>query len=463
MTDDPLIGRELGGRYRVLRPLGKGGMGAVYVAAQGALKREVVVKVISRAQPDSTLIARFQKEALAVGQLAHPNIVSVHDFGVDNGLLYLVMELLPGRSLREILDEKRALPWQETLEIIGDVARGLAHAHDKGIVHRDLKPANIMIVDVKGARSFAKILDFGVAKVASLDHTAATETGSGIVLGTPGYIAPEHVEGVHDDPRSDLYSLGCVWFEMLTGAEVFRGPTPMKIVMRHVNEAAPRVAQRSDAPVGVDALVAKLLEKDPAQRPASVEAFLKELTAINPLSSSSSSSSSSSAAIVVRGEANASPPSPAPPTMVTPFHTDMAKAAVAAPKTQKAGVALAGAAAIIIIAIVALVAVSKMQQLSASNERRAPMNASAAPPALAQAKSDPPKADEVIVDAPDVHIDIKHTDAIPNAIPEATSPDAGPAPVNEVKPKPKPKPKNAPPAKATDDGLVHKLTPKASE
>ncbi|HEY4223423.1 MAG TPA: serine/threonine-protein kinase, partial [Myxococcota bacterium] len=323
VDDDPLVGRELGGRYRVLRQLGKGGMGTVYLAKHEQLQRDVVVKVISRDRPEPEVIARFKREALALGQLSHPNVVSVYDFGVDEqGMMYLVMELLEGRTLRDLLDERRLLPAGEAIQLVADIARGLAHAHERGVVHRDLKPGNVMVVHAKGAAPFAKILDFGVAKLAAtaLPGVTATETG-GSMLGTPGYIAPEHVNGVHDDPRSDLYSLGCILFEMLTGTEVFTGETPMKVVLRHVADRAPRVQERNaGVPPALDALVTRLLSKDPAGRPASAEVLLEELASL-PTSLTSPLELSPPPSVLLAPPAEAPPSRVEPPTRATPFDT----------------------------------------------------------------------------------------------------------------------------------------------
>lgn len=279
-----LVGATLAGRYEVKRLLGRGGMGAVYEAVQQPLGRKVALKVIRRALSDEpSAVKRFTQEAQAVAQLSHPNIVTLFDFGqTDEGVpgagqLFLAMELLEGRSLERAIRDDGPLPWERALSIVSDVCRALVEAHDKGVIHRDLKPDNVMLVS--GREERVKVVDFGVAKL--LDQGAgSTMTGTGLVVGTPGYISPEQVNGTNDDPRSDLYALGVMWFEMLTGRAPFEGETPMKVVLRHLHDPAPRPSALASSalPREVDALVQRLLGKTPEARAESAAALLTELS-----------------------------------------------------------------------------------------------------------------------------------------------------------------------------------------
>ncbi len=288
MTDvDDLSGTTLAGRFRLLRQLGRGGMGAVYLADDLSLEgtpgaSPIAVKVIkSVLLDDASAVKRFEREAVAVGKLNHPNIVGFRGTGSFGGISWLAMEFLEGVSLRERLAATGAVSWRESLTIMAQIADGLSAAHAQAVVHRDLKPDNVMLVNTPTGQ-VVKLLDFGIAK--QVDAEAMTMTGTGLVVGTPGFIAPEViVGGPADDPRSDLYALGVVWFEMLTGSKPFDAPTPFALALKHVQEAPPRVnAVRPFTPVPapVEAAVAQLLEKSPDRRPASAEILLKHLQAL---------------------------------------------------------------------------------------------------------------------------------------------------------------------------------------
>ncbi len=285
MTDgvDPLIGTQLAGRYRIERRLGMGGMGAVYLAVQDPLGRQVALKVLKPALiSDPIAIERFKNEARTIASVGHPHIVAVHDFGqTDDGTLYLVMEYLQGRTLADAVKADGPMPWARTLGIVRDVARALAAAHKRGIVHRDLKPDNIVLVDVEGVNNdYVKVLDFGIAKLVKADAGAPNLTGTGFVPGTPGYIAPEQILGNKDDARCDLYALGVTWFEMLTGKRPFNADSAMKIFLAHLNDPAPKVGDvfpLAHLPPPVEALLQELMEKDPARRPADADALLARI------------------------------------------------------------------------------------------------------------------------------------------------------------------------------------------
>ncbi len=278
---DPLIGRVVAGRYEVVSKLNEGGVGAVYLAMQRPLDRPVALKVLlKKFADDATAIRRFEKEAAAVARLAHAHIITLYDFGTtDDGDLYIAMELLRGQSLRELLDAAGYISWERSLHIVQGVTRALVAAHTQKIVHRDLKPENIMLVESNGDLDFAKVLDFGLAR--SISGTGGPQiTRHDVIAGTPAYMSPERANGISDDPRSDLYALGALWFELLVGQPPFVGETSIKVILRHVHET-PRVPSKANLenpiPPFVDELVLQLLHKQPEQRPSSAKELLDRL------------------------------------------------------------------------------------------------------------------------------------------------------------------------------------------
>ena len=249
------------GRYKILGELGRGAMGVVYRAQDPALDRVVALKTIilkDDAEGRDEYHKRFFLEAKAAGKLTHPSIVTTHDFGEADGVAYLAMELLEGTDLRSRLQEG-ALPAAEAVEVARQVADGLAFAHERGIVHRDIKPGNIMLLD----SGHAKIMDFGLARMRAADH----KTVSGMVLGTPRYMSPEQVAGQPVDQRSDIFSLGIVLYEMLTGAKLFGGEEVTQI-MHNVTyqEHEPPTRLKPELPAMLDFVLARALKKDPAVR-----------------------------------------------------------------------------------------------------------------------------------------------------------------------------------------------------
>ncbi len=279
------LGTTLAGRYKIESLLGLGGMGSVYVAVQEPLGRKVALKCIRSVLTDDDLaVKRFIQEARAVSQLQHPNIVTLHDFGQDDdGTLFIAMELLDGESLRERVERDGPLGVGASIAVVRAIASALAQAHAAGIIHRDLKPDNAMLTELVGHGQAVKVVDFGVAKLA---QEAADEalTGTGHVVGTPGYIAPEQMNCVLDDPRSDLYALGVLWYEVLCGASPFEGETPMKKAFQHLTEEAPRPSERRPGlsiSRSVEDLLMRLLAKAPEERPASAEALLAELSQLD--------------------------------------------------------------------------------------------------------------------------------------------------------------------------------------
>src|ERR687887_2873065 len=248
-------------------------MSSVFKARDTMLERRVALKVLHpHFTEDEQYVERFRREARAVASLSHPNIITILDRGEDEGRQFLVFELVEGRTLKEVLEEEGRLPVPQALEIALQVARGLAFAHEHGLVHRDVKPQNVIL----NGDGRAKVTDFGIAR--SRDIQGVTQTG--MVLGTSNYVAPEQAQGGKVDRATDVYSLGVVLFELLTGEVPFPGESFVAVAMRHVNEPAPSVLERRpDAPARVAHAVARALEKDPAARFPTMDAFAAELEA----------------------------------------------------------------------------------------------------------------------------------------------------------------------------------------
>src|SRR5215212_10272901 len=264
----PLASGSRLGPYEILSPLGAGGMGEVYRARDPRLGREVAVKVLPAAvSGDADRLRRFEQEARAASALNHPNILTVFDTGSHDGTVYLVTEILEGETLRGRL-AGGALPARKAIEIGIQIARGLAAAHERGIVHRDLKPENLFLT----RDDRVKILDFGLAKLqASLDladaPTVLTDTEPGVVLGTVGYMAPEQVRGQPVDHRADLFALGAVLYEMLTGRRAFQKDSAAETMSAILREEPPDLAETGKlVPPGLDRMVRRCLEKDPHRR-----------------------------------------------------------------------------------------------------------------------------------------------------------------------------------------------------
>jgi serine/threonine protein kinase len=283
-TDDPLIGTTLAGRYRIEARVGSGAMGAVYRARQVGLERPVALKVLKRDLAwGGDTVARFRREAQAMSALHHPNTVRVFDFGsTDAGLLYLAMELLEGESTTDRLMQAGALPVTEAISIAQEVLRSIGEAHAKGIVHRDLKPDNIFLARVEGrAAPMAKVLDFGIAKAIEGERKIDQfETLDGTVFGTPRYMSPEQASGRSLDPRSDLYAVGILLYELLAGRPPFVDADAVVVMAKHIREApAPlsKLVPDRVIPRSLEAAVARALAKVPEKRFQSAEEFDRAL------------------------------------------------------------------------------------------------------------------------------------------------------------------------------------------
>jgi serine/threonine protein kinase len=271
-----------GGRYILENALGQGGMATVFLAHDTVLDRRVALKILNgELGADPSFQERFRREAQVVARLNHPNVVTVYDSGRDlvagTWVPYIVMEYVEGDSLRTVLDAEiannAALPIDRALHITADVLTGLAESHALGLVHRDIKPANIMIT----RRGVVKVMDFGIARPTREQNTSMTQAG--VIVGTPQYLSPEQAMAKPVDERSDLYSVGVVLFEMLTGRVPFTGDTTLEIALQHVRDAPPPLSVFLPAvPPQVEHLVARALSKDPQQRPASTRAMLEEIS-----------------------------------------------------------------------------------------------------------------------------------------------------------------------------------------
>ena len=262
-------------RYELHRKLARGGMSDVYLARDQLLDRPVAVKVLfPEYAKDETFVERFRREAQAAANLNHPNIVAIYDWGQQSGTYFIVMEYIEGRSLSEIIHADGPLHPRRAAEITADVAAALGFAHRNGVVHRDVKPGNILI----SPSGQVKVADFGIAQAITGGADQSNLTQVGAVMGTATYFSPEQAQGKPVDPRSDLYSLGCVLFEMLTCRPPFSGDTPVAIAYKHVQEPAPMPSSVGIAvPTALEAIVAKMLAKTPAQRYASAEDLRADL------------------------------------------------------------------------------------------------------------------------------------------------------------------------------------------
>ncbi|MFO0659623.1 MAG: protein kinase [Polyangiaceae bacterium] len=278
MNDSPpsaqsLVGTILSDRYRIVKLLGEGGMGAVYLAEHTLMRKRVAIKVL---HPEMTeideVVARFEREARVSAGIDHPNVALATDFGrMSDGGFFLVLEFIEGKSLRDVLHEQGPMSIDRALRIVRQMADALAAAHRLGVVHRDLKPENVMLVEKPTNPDFVKILDFGIAKESGGKLGGATVAGKaltqlGVMYGTPEYMPPEQAMGQPVDARADLYTVGVMLFEMLSGVRPFEAPEVVALVMQIITSPAPPISSRVSVPPELDLLVATLMEKSPDRR-----------------------------------------------------------------------------------------------------------------------------------------------------------------------------------------------------
>jgi serine/threonine protein kinase len=269
---DNLIGQDLG-RYHILEQLGRGGMAVVYKAFDNSLERPVALKVILPYREHSEkFLARFRREARALAKLSHPNILKIFDYGEYNNQPYLVMEYISGGTLAQRLKGK-PIPWQDAAQFLSRVARALEAAHEQGIIHRDVKPSNILLASGRDPM----LSDFGIAKLIESDEETSDLTGTGVGIGTPEYMAPEQGYGQADE-KSDVYALGVVFYEMVTGHKPYQADTPMAIMLKKNTEPLPRPTQYVPGlPASVENVLIKALARDPKHRYPGMGAFAAAL------------------------------------------------------------------------------------------------------------------------------------------------------------------------------------------
>jgi Protein kinase domain len=283
-TND-LVGQVVADRYHVVKKLGEGGMGQVYLAEHVKMGRRSAIKVMNPSMVhDPDAVARFNREASNASRITHPNVCAIYDFGeTPDGLIYLAMEFIEGEPLTDLLEREGALPLARAADIFGQTADALQAAHDLGIVHRDLKPDNIMLTRRKGGGDMVKVVDFGIAKAVGGDESGQKVTKTGLVIGTPEFMSPEQLSGDRLDGRSDLYSLALVFYRMLTGKLPFEATTVQETMIKRLTDEPTKLADaRPDLgfPPGLQPLLDTALARTPAERYQSVARFATDVDAL---------------------------------------------------------------------------------------------------------------------------------------------------------------------------------------
>ena len=322
-TEDPLVGRVFNGRYQVTERVARGGMGKVYKAIQDPLDRIVALKVLDptfTGEIEHDFHQRFFLEASICARLSHPNTVTIFDYGqTEDNIYYIVMEFLEGRTLHQEMKDRPVLSPPRAIHVAAQVARSVREAHALGVVHRDLKPANIFLIEHPDEADFVKVLDFGLVKNVLEDQSGFTKTG--IFMGSPGYMAPEQIRGHALDERADVYALGAILYEMLTGRPPFVRESAMDTILAHLNDEIPRfksVNQSMDAPKVLEQVVRKCLAKDRNDRFDNMDTMVRALkmvarqTGMNLYLNSDSSANRSWS-----GNVPAPLPPPAPPPSIS--------------------------------------------------------------------------------------------------------------------------------------------------
>jgi serine/threonine-protein kinase len=281
---DPWIGQVVNGKFRILSLLGEGGMGRVYKAKHLTLERSVVLKMLHRGlTADPSVAHRFHREAKAASRLVHPHSIQVLDFGeAEDGTLFMAMEYLSGRDLARILEKAGPMPEDRIVRIGAQILEALGEAHAHGVIHRDLKPENVMVEDRRNEPDHVTVLDFGIAKISDPGSGEGTLTQAGFVCGTPQYMSPEQARGKELDPRSDLYSMGVILYQMATARLPFEADTPVGFLTKHLTEPPAPLRERNPRLAispRLEGLIGKALAKEPRDRPASADSMREELLA----------------------------------------------------------------------------------------------------------------------------------------------------------------------------------------
>jgi serine/threonine protein kinase len=326
---DELLGRQLG-EYVVRQRIGSGGMGVVYAGEYLTIGRKVAIKFIREDHARDPNARDLLTEARAAGAIRHHGIIDIHGFGHQPGVgQYLVMEYLEGRPLNELIHERAPLPPSESIPLLCEVLDALSAAHAMGVIHRDLKPSNIFVVRQSNGSEYIKVLDFGLAKRATAPDGTTPQTHSNLIVGTPQYMSPEQALCEAVGPQTDLYAVGVIAFELLTGQRPFPGRSHMEVVAHHLRTPAPVPSSLVTQPPELDALVLRLLAKEPQQRPASASEVARELRALlqSPESSGVRAPRAISRSVLVVKPADSAPldastatlsPAPTPPTPSSP-------------------------------------------------------------------------------------------------------------------------------------------------
>jgi len=283
-SGDSYLNAVIAERYRILHKIGEGGMGTVYLAEHIIIEKRVALKILSEDfARKADLVQRFIQEAKAASRIGHENIVDITDFGeTPSGSVFIAMEFLEGSDLANVIRKQGAVPFERARYIVSQICRALAAAHAKGIIHRDIKPENVYLIEREGRGDFVKILDFGIAKVNSLDDGAARLTRTGMIFGTPEYMSPEQARGDRPDHRVDIYAVGCILYELLTGDVPFHADTFMGVLTKHMFEQPQPPSVRAPdrhIPPEVEAVVLRAISKDRDQRFQTMKEFALALAA----------------------------------------------------------------------------------------------------------------------------------------------------------------------------------------